>query len=869
MRRQEARAAEASVRSERERTAARERANRDQIAFIRNLRRQEERASQAAGRSKQIERTREFNRILRETTIISEKAAREIANDFADIEGSLQKAITAYKRGQREAERFYKEQEEAAKETASVVRRSRQTFSALFHNVANGVFIFQELRYAIGNVLGSIIDVTARTQTMRATLRVTETDVRGVGEELLELNRTLLGINVDTLLSGFTRFRVAGADIDEAKIALSAVAKATAELGKSTEVTERVVEQLTQSYAQNVADAQDLKTLFRELPQLMEAATNALDFQVQGWRDFGAAAKASGVDIRQAWRLTLRELNRTSLGGDRNTFAAQSEIFTENINDLRRAIGEQLVPAITQGLNAINQWLRSGGIESISGGFQTLSRNIVPATLGIGAFFGIRGLRGGIPHIRTAVDRLRELQGTFRQYDSGVASAVFNTRRWRDSLVIAERNAADANAQVARSVALYGQADRRLIANAESTSKLNEQLKTVNTQLRGFSSVVKSTLIDVGISAAIGVIIAAWQDHNRQVKAAERLIKEVRDSYTSSLGSILTAVKDLDNIDLDNVSRELQRVLRDIAEARQQYADLYDPGFFSNLNPFDNDAIASQRQSLQQAIRNAELQADFLRALSDDNQNNADALAKVRADVQSEVDKLQSIYERQKNAFDSLVSSGSLVSLGLGIGNRLSAEFTTNLSRIESDLIGLENIIKRIDNLAEPSPVAPTETPILLIDIDKARAEVEDAQLSLNQALEAGNRNLARTLYQETASSYVALATLQRSYAKQTITDAAALNRELYKINRDLFTNTRDLFTSTQENISNITTAAQAGLDQIKSNIAGLRTGFKESVDSITSEGNRLVSIFAGVRDALKPVTQGILETSALARRIC
>lgn len=865
--------------SEREKTAARERANRDQITFIRNLRRQEireaaaaaqatakaTREAQAEERAVLADRKREFSRILRESTIVSEQAAREIANDFSDIEGSLKKAIDAYRRGQREAEKFYKEQEQAATDTFKVTTQSRLAFTDLFHAVSNGIFIFQELRYAVGNVVRGIIDVTAKTQTMQATLRVTETDVKGVSEELLELNRTLLGIEVDTLLSGFTRFRVAGASIEDTKIALSAVAKGVSELGKSTEVTDRVIEQLTQSYAQNVADSQDLKTLFRELPQLMEAATTALGHQVQGWRDFGTAAETAGVDVREAWRLTLQELNRTSLGGDRNTFAAQSEIFRENVNDLRRAIGQELVPAITQAINAMNEWLRNGGIERISGGFQTLSRNVVPATLAIGSFFGIRGLRGGIPQIRSTINNLRDLQGTFGQYDSGISSAVFNTQRWRDTLVIAQRNAADANAQVQRSISLYGAADRNLVATAKSANDFNDRMQSLNTRFRAFGSIVKSTLIDAGIAAAVGLIVAAWQDHNRQVRAAEKLIEEVTESYSNSLRSILTAVKDLNNIRLENVSRELERVLRSIADARQRLLDVNAPGLFSTLNPFDNDAIASQRASLEKIIENAELQERFLRALADGGSDNAEALSQVRADVQAELDALNSTLE-QFRAF-----SNRLPEFERSNASRLPTRYLRDavaslISDTEADIQTYENLIERFNQVSQRAPFLPTQDIVSLIDIDKARANLEDAQLSLNEALDAGNIQLTRTLYEGTANSYVALAGLQRSYAKQTITDADALNRELYKINRDLFTNTRDLFTSTQENITKTTTATKAGLKQIQSDIDGLRTGFKSSVDSIHTQGNRLVNVFTQVRDALKPIAEGALETPALAR---
>ena len=880
-----ARESESEVeRSEREKKAARESANRDQITFIKNLRRQEAREAkeaaqaavkavrdaQAMERSILADRKREFNRILRETTIISEQAAREIANDFSDIEGSLNKAITAYRRGQREAEKFYKEQQQAAMETVAIAKRSRRSFSELFHNISNGIFIFQELRFAVNSVLGGIIDVTARTQTMRATLRVTETDVRGVTEELLDLNRTLLGIEIDTLIGGFTRFRVAGASIEESKTALSAVAKAVAELGKSTEVTERVVEQLTQSYAQNIADAQDLKTLFRELPQLMGAATSALNFQVQGWRDFGAAAKASGVDVREAWRLTLAELNRTSLGGDRNTFAAQSEIFRENLNDLRRAIGQELVPAITQGVRAINEWLRNGGIETLSGGFSSLARSIVPATVGIGAFFGVRGLRGGIPHVRNAIDRIREMQSTFREFNSGISSAVFNTSRWRDSLLIAERNAADANAQVARSVQLYGQANRTLIANAESASAFNDEMKAVNSRFRNFGSIVKGALIDVGISASIGLIIAAWQDHNRQVKAAERLIQEVQDSYASSLDSILTAVKDLDNINLDNISRELERVLREIADARKQFAELNNPGFFSNINPFDNNAVASQRASLKELIENAELQAEFLRALQSGGANNADAFARIQQDVQSEISSLESTLTERTSLLQELpriiaehnerVATQYDTRLNLqrrSLKNE-SDDLKAFISETQSDLQRLQNLRKRIDAIVTPKPIAPGETPVALIDLDKARADLEDDQDALNSALQKGNIALARTLYQETAQSYAALAALERDYAKQTISDETKRSREIYKINRDLFVNTRDLARETRQSIGNLGEAAQPGIDQLRKGISDLTTSFRDLrstvAETAASSRTGFGNIISSVRDALIPV---------------
>ena len=902
-----ARESESEVeKSEREKERIRRKANQDQITFVKTFNRQQQKAEEdavkasakavrdanAAAKALYSERSKEFNRILRESVIISEQAAREIANDFSDIEGSLTKAITAYRRGQREAEKFYKEQEQAASETVKVARQSRRTFSDLFHNISNGIFIFRELQFTLGRVVKSIIDVTAQTQTMRATLRVTETDVKGVTRELIDLNRTLIGIEIDTLLRGFTQFRVAGASIKEAQTFLSGVAKATAELGKSWEESSRIIEQLNQSYSQNIAHGQDLRTIFRELPQIVHAATEALGYTITNWKDFGDAAQAAGIDIREAWRLTLTELNRTSIGADPNIWASQFEIFTENVDGLQRAIGDEFVPALTDALRSINEWLRSGGIETLSSGFVSLTRSMLPATVGIGAFFGSRGVRGGIPHVRNAIDRLREMQSTFGQFNSGISSAVFNTGRWRDSLLIASRNAANANAEVAAFTQNNKYSSQELEANAKRASELNDQMKSVNAQFRNFGSIVKGTLIDIGVSASIALIIAAWQDHNRQVKAAERLIQEVKDSYTSSLDSILTAVKDLNNINLDNVSRELERVLRDIADARKQLSEV-GTGFFSAINPFDNSAIRSQERSLTEHINNLEQNEQLIRAaISGASQNE---IARAQSVLQSQIRNTRSELDKEREVLQRLgqdvldhnkeiqkyqASLGRFAPL-LNLRKDLRPrDYTKELreqqaviSEMQSDLQRLLNLQKRFESVTQPNALVPGQTPISLIDLDRAQADVEDAQFALNRALEAGNITHITRQYRLTADALVEEAKLRRQHAQQTITDAEALARELFRINRDLIIATRNANQSVSGDLSAIGLAAQPTFDAFTKGFGEIDTAlksFRRGVrDAATSSRAGFGDIISNARDALIPLQSENLGTEfARSQRI-
>lgn len=91
----------------------------------------QEKADAQAERSKRAQRAKEFNRILRDSRLISEDAARQLAADFSDVEGSLSKATAAFKRAERESESYRKSQRDLGNDIKTAYNRGERATDSL------------------------------------------------------------------------------------------------------------------------------------------------------------------------------------------------------------------------------------------------------------------------------------------------------------------------------------------------------------------------------------------------------------------------------------------------------------------------------------------------------------------------------------------------------------------------------------------------------------------------------------------------------------------------------------------------------------------------------------------------------------------
>lgn len=724
----------------------------------------QQRLTAAAERSKIAERTKEFNRVLRDSRLISEDAARALAADFKDVEGSLAKATAAYQRAEREAEAFRKEQDRLGRSTkffgANAARLS-EIWSNVSNVVSGSLFVFRELQYTLGTVVRGIINTTARYETMRATLRVTERDIDSAAERLLDLNRVVTGIDIDTLLRGFTQFRVAGATIEQAETNLRSVALATSELGKSTDVTARVIEQLAQAFSSNIPAGDDLKTIFREIPQFSQAATTALGVQIQSWKDFANVIReTSNLDLRTAFNRSLAVLGTTAVGGDPNTYAVQIERFEENIEDLRRAIGESLVPAITRGIRSVNDFLRSGdNIDRIATGFRDLTTAIKPTAIAVAAYIAAQKLI--LPAVRTITPQLAGLGTAWRTLNAEVAAAGGTGGAFR---------------RAATAIHLI----RNPSKNASSSLLLlSNRYNNLKSAASGVVGSLKSFATTIGPQAAaiaaITIGIKLYTDAVNDNRKAQELLIQTSETNVKSIRSVLGALENVDSSQSSNavIQKEAERLSASIAALSKAEAEAFDRNKgFSQLLVANRYAVRDQGLELRKQKENEEAILKSIDAFLAGRITKSQVLLKLEENLLSDLQKQQDYIESINKIAASARSPQDVALLGSS---------QTRQREIRSDLV---EIRKQLENIKQATDIQLSVQiqPPTALDLSKARAAILDAEAALNAARESGNIKSIQNATRLLSEAYSAEAVLRRRHARATITDEDKLAAQLFDI---------------------------------------------------------------------------------------
>ena len=216
--------------------------------------------------------------------------------------------------------------------------------------IAAGVAVLQFGREAV--------NASAQMQSFRQTVRATETSSYAASrrlDELTRLGKELVGIDIGGLLRFNSVFRAIGISAGQTDVILRSVTKANAELGRSTADTNRILNQISQGFAANKISAQDFNTVFREVPQFARAASTALGTTVTNAESLRTALQAAGLSAREGLIQVFAELDRTTLGADLDSYAAQVERLGESWFQFQALIGDIVVPTLTQFVDLLNQ----------------------------------------------------------------------------------------------------------------------------------------------------------------------------------------------------------------------------------------------------------------------------------------------------------------------------------------------------------------------------------------------------------------------------------------------------------------------------------------------------------------------------------
>lgn len=204
--------------------------------------------------------------------------------------------------------------------------------------------------------IGAAAEMEKLTSQMAAALPATESaDARMA--ELVKTSKEMVGLDLKNMVKFDTQLRSVGLNSKQIDTTIQAVTKSMAAQGKSTADTTRVLDQLQQAFASGSIKAEDMKTVFREMPGFQNAVKTAFGENVTSIDKFRDAAAAAGLTAEQALLSALTELDNASEGASLDTYAAQTEMLGENMSQLGANIGKAVLPAITWVVKGLNKLL--------------------------------------------------------------------------------------------------------------------------------------------------------------------------------------------------------------------------------------------------------------------------------------------------------------------------------------------------------------------------------------------------------------------------------------------------------------------------------------------------------------------------------
>ena len=173
--------------------------------------------------------------------------------------------------------------------------------------------------------------------------------------ELVQTSKDIIGLDLNSLVAFNTQLKAVSLNSGEVDTVVQSTVKAMAEMGKTSAQTSGVLTQVQQAFAANALKSEDLKTVFREMPQFLNAAKTAFGDTVTNVESFREAAEAAGMTARQALIETFKELDQVTEGASLDTYAAQTELLSENWQQFSAKVGSAVLPALTGIMNVVNQ----------------------------------------------------------------------------------------------------------------------------------------------------------------------------------------------------------------------------------------------------------------------------------------------------------------------------------------------------------------------------------------------------------------------------------------------------------------------------------------------------------------------------------
>ena len=359
--------------------------------------------------------------------------------------------MTVTIRGDNDAQRAFRQVQDDINRTDNAQRRFSgralaDTARLRAEYVATGIAI-AAITTGFSALTRDTIRVASTFESISASLTSLGENGEVVANNLREIALAQDGLTFENLAQGVIALQVAGLETQRAARLLSGYSRGLAAANVSLENQRRFVVQLTQAYAGNVAEGNDLRTLVEVYPKLLNDVSAAIGVQLRTWKDLSGALEDTGVSLREALELGSEVAGQTIIDPDQ--FRVQQERLSESIEELQRVLGERLLPIITnatRGLttffNALSADLGSfvsftAGVVAASTALASFVPVVVSAVKGTRALLRILSFRGVAELHGFNLTILNIAQGIRNQLVGGLTTAIASLRTFRLSLALA------------------------------------------------------------------------------------------------------------------------------------------------------------------------------------------------------------------------------------------------------------------------------------------------------------------------------------------------------------------------------------------------------------------------------------------------
>lgn len=247
---------------------------------------------------------------------------------------------------------------------------------------------------ALGSAFATLttdtVRIAANFESIAARLTALGENGAEVADRLREIAIAEDGLTFDNLAGTVAQLRSSGLEIRKATDLTRGFARQLAITNATAEDQTRFFVQLRQAYAGNVAEGNDLRTIFEVMPQLLSIGSQALGVQLRNWKDLRGALDDTGVSLREFFEQSADIAGEAIV--DPNQFRVQQERLTEAIEQLQRSIGQSFLPVLTDATRGLTGFFNA--ISDNAGGFARFTVGVLGTVAVLGTFPTLLRLTG-------------------------------------------------------------------------------------------------------------------------------------------------------------------------------------------------------------------------------------------------------------------------------------------------------------------------------------------------------------------------------------------------------------------------------------------------------------------------------------------